>query len=206
MGKVVSAENEILDAMQAFPAMPASHRDSSAVAREQQRERAEFVKSMKEVEKLRGKARKIFEYGVGYISPEALVRWVTDLDMRSEKVGRQSVRFGELFWTMSSDGMVLVKCVSDIRGITKEDIIKRSKALAHYMRHCEGIMQVQAIQFPDMIVYGSKNAIPLDVYLRQNELSSGDKWVLALKIASALGYVHECEIIHRNIRAASVFM
>ncbi|KAF9160104.1 hypothetical protein DFQ26_005876 [Actinomortierella ambigua] len=210
--KITTARGEVSEALNTYldlPPTPNSGLDVQQTTPEQtalQRELAELTRSLKEAERPRGKALKIYERGVVYISPEALARWITNLGMFLEKVDLQTVRFGELFWTFFGDGMVLVKCVSNIPGTTKEDTIQRVKALTHWMRHCEGIMQVQAIQFPDMIVYGSKNAIPLDVYLRQNELDSRDKWVLALKIASALSYVHGCEIIHRDIRAASVFM
>ncbi|KAF9968150.1 hypothetical protein BGZ73_000241 [Actinomortierella ambigua] len=208
--RVTAAGRTVKEAMSSYSGVPAP----SAVISVQppvvepnvlQRELAELKKSLDKAP--RQKAYKVFYDGVGVISQQALELWVTnDLDENLEKTDIRLARFGELFYTVVNNARVLVKRVDEIQCTFKEETIKRAKSLPHWTRHSEGIMQIESIQFPDLIIYGPINAIPLDAYLRQNKPCLRDKWMLAFKMASALNYVHDCDIVHRDIRASNIFM
>ncbi|KAF9160109.1 hypothetical protein DFQ26_005881 [Actinomortierella ambigua] len=153
------------------------------------------------------KARAIYNHGVTYIAMDALARWETDQVVEVDEARMRSVRFGLLGMATVGGRAVLIKRVDAIQRTTKTDTIKRSKAIAHGLRHCKGIMKIEYIKLPDLVIYGPIKAETLDVYLAQQPgLSLEAKWTLAFKVASTISYIHECKIIHRNIRAESVFM
>ncbi|KAG0249191.1 hypothetical protein DFQ27_000300 [Actinomortierella ambigua] len=209
--KVTSAENEILDAMQAFPATPATYRDNSAATREQQRpvlqrEQSELAESLKKAKGRQSKARQLFERDVSSISDQALHYWVTDCEVVVDEASKQAIRFGHLFWAFFDEGTVQVQRVGMVEGSSNVDAIKRVKAHTHWMRHCESIMLVQNIKYPDLIIYGAAEVIPLPRYLAEMTPSLDERWKIAHKMAGALSYVHESNVIHRNVRADSVFM
>ncbi|KAG0231686.1 hypothetical protein BGW42_008701 [Actinomortierella wolfii] len=133
----------------------------------------------------------------------------TDGGVFVDEASLQETRFGhlgDLIIDWNTDEVFTAKRVGNIKNTTIDETIKRAKAISHWMRSCEGIMQVNKIQYPDLIIYGSEKAIPLDQYLKKHKLSPRDKWGLALKIACTLSFVHEYKIVHRDIRAANVFM
>ncbi|KAF9969649.1 hypothetical protein BGZ73_007921 [Actinomortierella ambigua] len=208
--KIEAAKDDISAAMQAYSEMLAALHDDSAASKQSdlQREQAELVHTLVDVERPQKKAHQIFENGVGNIDETAVKRWQANCTVAVDESTVMPARFGLLYWAFFGDeGMVLVKHIERIDGTSTEDTVKRVKALSHWMRHCEGIMPVHAIDLEqNLVIYGFNNVIPLDVYLLRYEISSKDRWTLALKMAGALSYVHACKVIHRDIRAASVFM
>ncbi|KAF9969651.1 hypothetical protein BGZ73_007923 [Actinomortierella ambigua] len=208
-GMVTAAARDVVEAMSSYLDLPAPTADTDVHLTA-----VESTVLQRELAKLRylksttqRNAHSIFEDGVTITSQQTLDLWVTNnLGENLEETDVQQTRFGELFYTVVDGARVLVKRVYEIQGTFKEDTIKRAKALSHWMRHSEGIMQIQAIQFPDLIIYGPTNAIPLDDYLREHSISIKDRWILTFKVASALSYVHHCDVIHRDIRASNIFM
>ncbi|KAF9969650.1 hypothetical protein BGZ73_007922 [Actinomortierella ambigua] len=175
----------------------------SAMKKELQR-RQEELEAARRPE---GKAQKIFDEDVSCISSEAMKKWTTTRNVVVDEASMRQVRFGHLGTATIKDKTVMVKRVSQIQGATKLDTIKRCKALAHWLKGCKGIMKIDIIHVPDLIVFGPVDCLTLNVYLAtQPELSPEAKWMLAFKLASIISYIHECGIIHRNIRAESVFM
>ncbi|KAG0234189.1 hypothetical protein BGW42_006827 [Actinomortierella wolfii] len=174
------------------------------------KELQEFKTKMEKTGRSLEKAYKIFDGAVSCVKEGTRVRWTTNGGVFIDEASLQETRFGHLghlvFSGWNDNEVFTAKRVGEITSTTREDTLIRTKAITYWMRFCEGIVQVHKIQFPDLIIYGSQNVIPLDKYLAEHELTRQEKWRLALKIASALSFVHECKIIHRDIRAANVFM
>ncbi|KAG0249192.1 hypothetical protein DFQ27_000301 [Actinomortierella ambigua] len=162
---------------------------------------------LKKAQKPEGKAQLIFNTGVTCIGKAALDEWETLQTVEVDEASMKPVRFGHLGMATVGGAVVLIKRIGEIQGTTKTDTVKRCKALAHWLRRCKGMMKIDYIQRPDLVIYGPIRAETLDVYLAQQPgLSLEAKWMLAFKVASTTSYIHECKIIHRNIRAESVFM
>ncbi|KAF9971447.1 hypothetical protein BGZ73_005616 [Actinomortierella ambigua] len=170
----------------------------------------ELHKRLEELEFFRrpeGNAKRIFDEDVSCNSSDAMKKWSTTRKVVVDEAGMRSVRFGHLGTATIKDKTVMVKRVSQIQGTTKLNTIKRCKALAHWLKDCKGIMKIDIIHEPDLVIYGPINCLTLDVYLATHpELSPEAKWILTFKLASIISYIHKCGIIHRNIRAESVFM
>ncbi|KAF9968427.1 hypothetical protein BGZ73_000130 [Actinomortierella ambigua] len=207
---VVAAESVVSAATQLDPDTEATLQESAPtqVQSEFQRELAKLKTDLLRTEELREFLdREVPTKGRDATEEHGVEQELTNSKVVLDEASARPARFGCLYWATVGDGkMMLVKQLDEIYGTSKEATLRRVKALTHQLRHCKGILQIRAIQFPDLIIYGSQNAIPLDMYLSQNKLSLQDKWLVAFKMANALRYVHECNIIHRDIRAASVFM
>ncbi|KAG0241639.1 hypothetical protein BGW41_005655 [Actinomortierella wolfii] len=157
------------------------------------------------------KAYKIFDSGVSCLKEDANTFWTTHGGVFIDEASLQETRFGHLghlVFDWNESEVFAAKRVGEIGGTTREDTLMRVMAISHWMRFCEGIIRVHKIQFPDLIIYGSQiqKIVPLDQYLTEHKLTPCDMWRLAFKISSALSFVHECKVIHRDIRAANVFM